>query len=98
MARLIELFISFCRCDLEYKRGRIRRGEILGNYRRQAQRGPVGVGAVSQRSIPMVNQSLLQMRTATTESVFVVRADKKLSALVELERVGRESLRFPNVE
>jgi hypothetical protein len=46
----------------------------------------------------MANQSLLQMRTATTESVFVVRADKKLSALVELERVGRESLRFPNVE
>jgi hypothetical protein len=46
----------------------------------------------------MVNQSLSQMRTATTESVFVVRADKKLSALVELERVGRESLRFPNVE
>jgi hypothetical protein len=35
---------------------------------------------------------------ATTESVFVVRADKKLSAFVELERVSRESLRFPNVE
>jgi hypothetical protein len=29
---------------------------------------------------------------------FVVRADKKLSACVELERVSRESLRFPNVE
>jgi hypothetical protein len=28
----------------------------------------------------------------------VVRADKKLSAFVELERVSRESLRFPNVE
>jgi hypothetical protein len=26
------------------------------------------------------------MRTATTASVFVVRADKKLSAFVELER------------
>jgi hypothetical protein len=26
------------------------------------------------------------------------RADKKLSAFVELERVSRESLRFPNVE
>ena len=38
------------------------------------------------------------MRTATTESVFVVRADKKLSAFVELEKVSRESLRFPNVE
>jgi len=29
---------------------------------------------------------------------FVVRADEKLSAFVELERVSRESLRFPNVE
>jgi hypothetical protein len=29
---------------------------------------------------------------------FVVRADKKLSAFIELERVSRESLRFPNVE
>jgi hypothetical protein len=38
------------------------------------------------------------MRIATTESVFVVHADKKLSAVVESERVSRESLRFPNVE
>jgi hypothetical protein len=29
---------------------------------------------------------------------FVVRADEKLSAFVELEGVSRESLRFPNVE
>jgi hypothetical protein len=29
---------------------------------------------------------------------FVVRADEKLTAFVELERVSRESLRFPNVE
>jgi hypothetical protein len=29
---------------------------------------------------------------------FMVRADEKLSAFVELERVSRESLRFPNVE
>jgi hypothetical protein len=48
--------------------------------------------------IPTGEQSLLRMRTATTASVFVVRADKKLSAFVELERVSRESLRFPNVE
>jgi len=29
---------------------------------------------------------------------FIVLADDKLSAFVELERVTRESLRFPNVE
>ena len=29
---------------------------------------------------------------------FIVHADEKLSAFVELERVSRESLRFPNVE
>jgi hypothetical protein len=29
---------------------------------------------------------------------FVVHADEKLSAFVELKRVSRESLRFPNVE
>jgi hypothetical protein len=29
---------------------------------------------------------------------FIVHADDKLSAFVELERVSRESLRFPNVE
>ena len=29
---------------------------------------------------------------------FIVHADEKLSAFVELERVSRESLRFSNVE
>jgi hypothetical protein len=29
---------------------------------------------------------------------FIVHADEKLGAFVELERVSRESLRFPNVE
>jgi hypothetical protein len=29
---------------------------------------------------------------------FIVHSDEKLSAFVELERVSRESLRFPNVE
>ena len=32
------------------------------------------------------------------EKHFIVHADEKLSAFVELERVSRESLRFPNVE
>jgi len=48
--------------------------------------------------IPTGEQSLLQMRTATTVTGFVVHSDEKLSAFVELERVSRESLRFPNVE
>jgi hypothetical protein len=29
---------------------------------------------------------------------FIVTADEKLTAFLELERVTRESLRFPNVE
>jgi hypothetical protein len=32
------------------------------------------------------------------EKRFIVRADEKLTAFLELERVTRESLRFPNAE
>jgi hypothetical protein len=53
---------------------------------------------MSQRLIPTGERSGLLTLTATTESAFVVHADEKLSAFVELERVSRESLRFPNVE
>jgi hypothetical protein len=35
---------------------------------------------------------------ATTGRRFVVRADEKLTAFLELERVARESLRFQNAE
>jgi hypothetical protein len=41
---------------------------------------------VSQRSIPRGNQSLSPTRSATTEKRFIVHADEKLSAFVELER------------
>jgi hypothetical protein len=40
---------------------------------------------VSQQSIPKGKQSLLQTRTATNGKRFVVRADEKLTAFVELE-------------
>jgi hypothetical protein len=39
----------------------------------------------------------LQTGIAATESVSLC-GDEKLSAFVELERISRESLRFPNVE
>ena len=38
------------------------------------------------------------MHIAATEKRFIVRADEKLTAFVELERVTRESARFPNAE
>jgi hypothetical protein len=41
---------------------------------------------VYQLLIRRAAQSGLQTRTVTTESVFVVRADEKLTAFVELER------------
>ena len=40
---------------------------------------------MSQQSIPKGKQSLLQTRTATNGKRFVVRADEKLTAFVELE-------------
>jgi hypothetical protein len=48
--------------------------------------------------IPTGEGSGLLMRTATTEKRFVVRANEKLRALLELEKVTRESLRFQNAE
>jgi hypothetical protein len=48
---------------------------------------PDGVGAVSQRLIARGEQSGLWTRTRTMESVFIVKADEKLTAFVELESV-----------
>jgi hypothetical protein len=48
-----------------------------------------GVGAASQRLIPTGERSGLLTHIATTESVFVVHADEKLTAFVELESATR---------
>jgi hypothetical protein len=59
---------------------------------------PVGVGAASQQWIPTGERSGLQMHIAYNGKRFVVRADEKLTAFLELERVTRESFRFQNAE
>ena len=59
--------------------------EELGNNRRQSQQGSVGVGAASQRLIPMGERSGLWTRIARRKA-FVVRADEILTAFTELER------------
>lgn len=46
-----------------------------------------GAGAVSQDLLRTGKRSELLTRTATTEKRFVVRADEKLSAFLELESV-----------
>lgn len=63
----------------------------------RARRGLVGAWAASQPLIARGERSGLQMRTATMES-FIVHADELLTAFLELERVTRKSLRFPNAE
>jgi hypothetical protein len=50
----------------------------------------VGVWGGSQRLIPTSEQSGLLTHTATTERDFVVRADEKLTAFLELERITHE--------
>ena len=47
---------------------------------------PDGVGAVCQPLIPQAEHSGLPMRTVTTGKRFVIRADEKLTAFLELER------------
>jgi hypothetical protein len=51
------------------KMRRSKRGELLGNNRRQSEEKPVGVAAVFQRLIPKGEQSGLWTRTATMENV-----------------------------
>ena len=50
---------------------------------------PVGVGAASQPWIPTGEQFGLQTHIAATEKRFVVHADEKLTAFVELESAIR---------
>jgi hypothetical protein len=50
---------------------------------------PVGVGVVSQRSIPTDKQSLLQMRTVMMESVSLCVPIEKLTAFIGLEAAIR---------
>jgi len=62
--------------------------ERLGNHRWQSVK-LVGAGAVSQRLIPTGEQSGLLTRIGATGRRFVVRADEKLMAFLELESAIR---------
>jgi len=53
---------------------------------------------VSQRLIPTGERSGIADAHRDDGKRFVVRADEKLTAFVELDRVTRESLRFLNAE
>jgi hypothetical protein len=59
--------------------------EILGKSSLTISAKPVGVGPAYQRLILRGARSGLLKRTATMESVFVVRSDEKLTAFLELE-------------
>ena len=56
------------------------------------------VGAVSQLWIPTGERSVVVDANRGHGQRFVVHADEKLTAFLELEKVPRESLRFQNAE
>jgi len=57
-----------------------------------------GVGAAPQPLIRRREQSGIADAHRGDGNRFVVQADEKLTAFLELERVTRQSLRFPNAE
>jgi hypothetical protein len=59
---------------------------------------PAGHGAAFQRLIPPGKQSSLLMHIRDDGKRFIVSVNEKLTALLELEKVTRESLRLSNTE
>ena len=66
--------------------------------RHEPRREWAGVGAMSQLRIATARTIFVADAHRDNGKRFVVRADEKLAAFLELERVTRESLRFPNAE
>ena len=82
---------AFCRCHVESKGGRTRRvkrqWEIIADNLKKRGWSLGYVSAIDSEG-----------RTADAHrdgKPFIVRPDEKLTAFLELERVTRESLRFP---
>ena len=63
--------------------------EVLGNHRRQSQRVRLELGAVSQRLIPSGRIVFIADAHRGDGKRFVMRADEKLTAFLELETAIR---------
>jgi hypothetical protein len=72
--------------------------EALGNYRRRSEETRLELGLRLSHLILAGEQSGLLTAHRDDGKRFVVRADEKMTAFLELERVTRKLLRFPNAE
>jgi len=72
--------------------------EVAKNVKVFATSRNAAVGAVSQLWIPTGERSVVVDANRGHGQRFVVHADEKLTAFLELEKVSRESLRFQNAE
>jgi len=81
--------LSGCRLAVDPGRDTLRLFEVAHVDRQFLHRLAPGVLAAFQRLIPTGEQSGLQTHIATTEKRFVVRADEKLTAFMQLESAIR---------
>jgi hypothetical protein len=81
------LYCSSLTCSIQSKKRESSWGEVLGANRRQVSKG-AGAGVVSQRLIPKANDLDADAHRGEGKR-FVVHADDKLTAFVELESAIR---------
>ena len=78
-------------------RGIIPCREVLGSHRRQSQQSWVELELRLSAGFTRANDLIADAHRDNGKR-FIVRADEKLRAFLELQRVTRESFRSPNAE